>query len=77
MLEMSKPLKILYKALEWIVARAQIEWEDLQEAPRPPLKLAIAFQDFRLELRFNKQNIRRTENASNEDDSAPTFSAPG
>ena len=29
------------KVLEWIVARAQTEWEELRETPRPPLTLSV------------------------------------
>ncbi|KAJ2925365.1 hypothetical protein H1R20_g11668, partial [Candolleomyces eurysporus] len=48
----------IFDALEWMVARAQIEWEELKETPRPPLKLSI-INDYRvLKFRFDRQDTR-------------------
>ncbi|RXW13902.1 hypothetical protein EST38_g11952 [Candolleomyces aberdarensis] len=66
--------------LEWIVARAQFEWEEMKNPLRPPLKLSVIFRDFQVRFRLDRQmpqNMRWTDdNNSSDDNSAPKSSDP-
>ncbi|RXW16338.1 hypothetical protein EST38_g9517 [Candolleomyces aberdarensis] len=40
----------IFNALNWIVARARLEWEELRITPNPPLKLSVSFVPPKLDV---------------------------
>ncbi|KAJ2927390.1 hypothetical protein H1R20_g9700, partial [Candolleomyces eurysporus] len=48
----------IFQVLQWIVAGAQFQWEELKIMPRPPLELAISYnnKDSKLVLELTRPN---------------------